>query len=532
MTSRAGTFAIAALASLPWLQPFAPGPSPNVVPLLLSWLTAGWLFAALAARSVLIRLSGAMVLLALSMLLPARSLWIAVAAAVVAIAASAAAMGGGAEVRSQARSVALGWLVAALLSAVIGLLQYFGWGALLSPWVASAGLGEAFGNLRQRNQFATLCSVGLVCLLWLSRGWRWPAVLLAMLLLAAANAASASRTGAVQWLLVAIVALIWRGPRRRHWAGWAGVGLAAYAVASLVLPTLLDWLAGQPGINVFSRLAGGPPCGTRSVLWPNVIELTLEAPWLGWGWGELDYAHYAHLYPSERFCDILDNAHNLPLHLAVELGWPLAVAFCAAAACWVARRKPWREAEAHRRVAWLVILVIGLHSLVEYPVWYGPFQLALGLSLGILWRPAGRRPTEVAVPAAARVWVALLIAGMSGYAAWDYHRISQLYLSAEERAEPYRLDTLTKAKESKLFRDQVLFAELSVTPLTRANARYLHGIASELIHFSPEPRVISLLADSALLLGLQAEAAWHIQRFRAAFPEEYRTWANERGLVP
>ena len=28
----------------------------------------------------------------------------------------------------------------------------------------------------------------------------------------------------------------------------------------------------------------------------------------------MDYAHFVTLYPGERFCDILDNAHNLPLH--------------------------------------------------------------------------------------------------------------------------------------------------------------------------------------------------------------------------
>ena len=56
--------------------------------------------------------------------------------------------------------------------------------------------------------------------------------------------------------------------------------------------------------------------------------LIAQKPWLGWGWGELDYAHFITLYPGARFCDILDNAHNLPLHLAVELGVPLAVVLC------------------------------------------------------------------------------------------------------------------------------------------------------------------------------------------------------------
>jgi len=62
--------------------------------------------------------------------------------------------------------VALAWLVAACASAVLGLLQYFDISRDWAPWVNQPGLGQAYGNLRQRNQFATLCSMGLAALWW------------------------------------------------------------------------------------------------------------------------------------------------------------------------------------------------------------------------------------------------------------------------------------------------------------------------------------------------------------------------------
>ena len=62
------------------------------------------------------------------------------------------------------RAIAGAWLVAALISAAIGLVQYFGDSAALTPWVNGTELGEAYGNLRQRNQFATL----MACLLYTS----------------------------------------------------------------------------------------------------------------------------------------------------------------------------------------------------------------------------------------------------------------------------------------------------------------------------------------------------------------------------
>src|SRR3954470_23707547 len=115
------------------------------------------------------------------------------------------------------------------------------------------------------------------------------------------------------------------------------------------------------------------------------MHLIAQKPWTGWGWGELDWAHFMTLYPGARFCDILDNAHSLPLHLAVELGLPVAAIACGAIAWALLRIAPWREADATRQLALCVLAVILIHSLLEYPLWYGPFQIAFGLALGLLW---------------------------------------------------------------------------------------------------------------------------------------------------
>ncbi len=115
------------------------------------------------------------------------------------------------------------------------------------------------------------------------------------------------------------------------------------------------------------------------------MHLITERPWTGWGWGALDQAHFMAVYPGPRFCDILDNAHNLPLHLAVELGIPVAVLVCGLLAAWVWHSQPWRETQVVRQLAWAVLALVAVHSLLEYPLWYGPFQIACGLALGLLW---------------------------------------------------------------------------------------------------------------------------------------------------
>ena len=69
---------------------------------------------------------------------------------------------------------ATGWLAAAGLSALIALLQYFDLEAPLFPWVNIAQPGQAFGNLRQPNQLASLLVIGAMALRWWVQAWRVP----------------------------------------------------------------------------------------------------------------------------------------------------------------------------------------------------------------------------------------------------------------------------------------------------------------------------------------------------------------------
>jgi hypothetical protein len=71
-----------------------------------------------------------------------------------------------------------------------------------------------------------------------------------------------------------------------------------------------------------------------------------------------------------------------------------------------------------------------------------------------------------------------------------------------------------------MFNDYVRFAELTTTPLTRDNAAQVHALSVEMLHFSPEPQVARLAIESATLLGNDAEAAFYLRRFKAAFPHE------------
>ena len=483
------------LIALPWVWPFTAGPAAALVPYLAS---AG--FSALLL-----------------------ALW----------PAGERKHDGGPATASAAAIVAWGWASAALLSAVIALLQYLDLETALYPAVNIAQPGQAFGNLRQPNQLATLLVLGLLSVRWLAQSAHLAArYALGMAgLLLVALAATASRIGLAELLVLGAVALWWT--RRRPGLGtrvlWAMAALAVYAVAALALPALLESTEGVSGRAMLERLRSTEStCGSRLILWRNVLHLISLKPWLGWGWGELDYAHYITLYDGARFCYILDNAHNLPLHLAVELGVPVAVLVTGLIAWAIWRARPWHETDPTRQLAWAVLGAIGLHSLVEYPLWYGPFQMAVALSLYLLWpRPSALRRHGLSHPHFFwRQAIAVAILACVTYVGWDYHRISQLFLPVEQRAAAYRFTAQAHAQRSWLFADVVRFADVTTRPVTRETAPSLLPAALKALHYSPEPRTAIKLIESASLLGQDDLALAHMARFRAAFPKEYEAWAS------
>lgn len=512
----------AALVALPWLNPRTSGPSAAVEPwivgmacVLALWLLAGaprlrlyWPAWALVGWAAVAhgRVSPELVFLAAGL-------------ALITVAAAAA------RDSRFARALQAGLLAAALVSAAIALVQYFGAAPLLSPWVNGAQLGEAHANLRQPNQFATLCWIGGAVLVFGTLRIGFVPAGAALLLLAAAGAASVSRTFVLEGIGLVVLAAAWPHPDRRRRLLLCAIAAAAYLGASWALPMLLDVFHGTlPERTFWGRLRADDACSSRLVLWSNVLHLLAHRPLLGWGWGELDYAHYMTLYPGPRFCDILDNAHNLPLHLAVELGLPAALLVCGAALFWAWRRRPREERSPLRQLAWAVLLLVLLHSLLEYPLWYAPFQSVFGIALGWLAAPAAAEsPARLHRPSLAAG--ALLLAG-TAYAAWDYTRVSQIYLKPDQRAARWREDTLDHVRQSWLFSGQGRFAALTLTSPTAANAPWMFREAEASLHYSPEPRVIERMIESAAAVGEEDEAVLHLARYRAAFPREARTWGE------
>ncbi len=527
--------------ALPWLNPFASSPSTAVIPLLLSWMLAACALLVVVDMPLVqtpwrpvAKFAGAV----LTVWLVAALVWVpevvdrALTAGLLAALACVwlmAAVGRRAAADEGLGSVVMAaLLVAAVISGVLGVLQYLGWAKDLAPWVNQPLKGDAFANLRQRNQFASLTSLGLVALLgWTAvcrareqhTGATRVALWLSLNVLAAGVACSVSRTGAMQWVAVSVAFLAWAWHMKRQGKAQHAplLSLAIAAPLMVVLwSVVMPWLAlqttGEWGASMILRITGQAQdygmCGSRRVLWTNVLTLIAQRPWLGWGWGETDFAHFMTAYDSMSFCDMLDNAHDFPLHLALEFGVPFAVVVMGCAVAWVMQRQPWREQEPSRVMAWCLLLVLVMHSLLEYPLWYGPFQMTLGLAMGWLWCTPSETSTVAPKPAVqvAPMSVAAMLFIGCLYAAWDFNRVGQIYRPVASRDAAYRDDPLHHAKQSWLFKNQAEFAELTTQSVTPENAADIYPLALRLMHYSPEARVVQRAIDSGHILGHDAGA--------------------------
>ncbi len=516
--------------ALPWLNPFASSPSTAVIPLLLSWMLAScalllvvdqpvgkdsWLRGSHSALIVL--LSWLFVSLFLVPEVVDHALTLGLLAALMCVWVMVAVGRRAAVDDSIFNWAASALLMAAVVSSILGVMQYLGLAHELAPWVNQPLKGDAFANLRQRNQFASLTSLGLVVLLGLLANRQkvaplnrmtWFGVALVLNLLVIGVACSVSRTGALQWVLLSLLVACWAWRNRLYSVTrFALLAPLLIAIWSLILPWLAQEVTGEMGASMILRVTGHAQdygeCGTRSVLWRNVLTMAAQHPWLGWGWGETDYAHFMTAYPSQRFCDMLDNAHNFPLHLALEFGFPFASVTFAGIVLWIVRRKPWYEEHPRRVIAWGLLLVLATHSLLEYPLWYGPFQMTLGFAIGLLWaRPQALIKQEAQL---LPMLVASILFFGCLYAAWDFNRVGQIYRAPEQRDALYRANPLAYAKRSWLFQNQALFAEVTLSEVRQENAADIYMKAKRVMHYSPEVRVAERVIESAKILGYEEE---------------------------
>ena len=402
---------------------------------------------------------------------------------IVGLAAALAVHGAGAgavDVAGWFRAFAIALAVSGVLCAFIACLQIFAIDMIDNDLIAlPTRRGRAGGNIGQPNQFADAMLWGLIALVPLAQSWRakasggaarlaqwgWCAAGLFMIF---GVVLTGTRTGLVALVLVAL----W-GLADRNLARPLRIALALSPVAAIAL----QWAVGAWArahdlpLVLMDRSDATSTLAFRDEIWASSLALIKAQPWLGVGWGQFNFAWT--LTPSfGRGAGLVDNAHNLPLQLAVELGLPAAVLMIGLLlfAFWTALRRLWRipgDAGIAGRSALMIVVVLGLHSMLEYPLWYAYLLLPTAWAFGLTMGAAAQQPAAAwsSVPnAPPRAWrvLGLLMVVLSGSAWLDYLTIVDLFLPRSTSLP--LVQRIQRAEASPLFSNQADYVAVTDLP--------------------------------------------------------------------
>ncbi len=423
-------------------------------------------------------------------------------------------------------------LVGAELNTLAGVLQHYRWDTFLNSVVTVKTSAAVYGNVAQPNHFAHYVALGLFSLGLLQHrfGWRiWLTMLLASPMLFV-MVLSGSRSG---WLyLVAALMLAWWWQRKEP----ALRSLLRYTVALCVAYALmhglvqLPWLQGSTdSVSAAERLIN--LAGTKSIrlhLWKESLLIFAQFPLLGAGFGQFAWQHLqlAAELRNPEIVGLYNNAHNIVMQLAAETGLAGLLVFFSTVGIW-----SWHTLLRHatytleRWWAVAVLAVLGIHSLLEYPLWYLHFIGVAAILLGAL--DAGAHRLELRGVGRASVAAILLLGTLSlfqGLQAYRHLEAATTMRGQAARDAGYAeraRDELLEALEYPLFNG---YAELFIAHMMAPDEDHLAeklALNTRAVRYIPTG-IVSYHQASLLALSDQPQAAMDmLEKAVWSYPSHY-----------
>lgn len=323
-------------------------------------------------------------------------------------------------------------LIGAELNALAGLIQHYRWHTFLNAYVTRKMAAAVYGNIAQPNHFADYLTLGLVSLgVLYGRFFQrlWLAALLAAPLLFV-MVLSASRSIWLYLLFFVFWSYLWQR-RDRAYRGllhYSLLVLAGFVLMQFVVQ--LPWFASGQEVTTWQRTmeqSGSGGSSIRLYLWHEAWLIFTQFPLLGAGLGQFAWQHFQ-LGPALHdpvIFGLYNNAHNLVLQLAAETGLAGLAMVLGALGWWA--WKVWR-APCSIETWWggAVASVLCIHSMIEYPLWYGYFIGIAAVVLGMLESDVYKLKLR-AMWRGAMVMMLLLCAMVLGQLWQSYSRLEEAF---------------------------------------------------------------------------------------------------------
>ncbi len=279
-------------------------------------------------------------------------------------------------------------VVGAELNTLSGIIQHYHWHTFLDSVVTVKTAAAVYGNIAQPNHFANYIALGLASIgLLQARGSirNWQAALLVTPMLFV-MVLSGSRSAWFYLIFIAGMSYLWQRRDKVY------LPLMKYSLSLLLcfalmhLVVQIPWLAGVGGVTTLDRMFGEVGSGgIRLYLWKESLLIFMHFPFLGSGFGQFAWQHFqlsAELH-NMSIVGLYNNAHNLVMQLAAETGLAgLSILFATLGMWFMQALKVQRTI--YHWWGFCILAVLGIHSLLEYPLWYAYFIGIAAISLGLM----------------------------------------------------------------------------------------------------------------------------------------------------
>ncbi len=426
-------------------------------------------------------------------------------------------------------------IMVAIFNAFAQVAQVTGFDASLQPFVilvSDRPVCTFFGNTGQSNQTATIAWLAVAGVLYLAGKGRvrvpFAASLAFVLMLSAALTASR-----MAWLICFFVAFMVAASRLTLGPQSAIQNRLASALTlplGFLLATLLIAEALQllevPCATAAGRLADARDGGVliRLELWRQAIMVWLTHPWIGGGAGSFFGAAYR-LQPLGAHEPLDSYAHSLPMQLLAEFGLIGlgVVALLLFLSLYPAIRR-WSQLSSVDGLMFSWIGVLGIHSMLEFPLWYVHFLMFFGLALGLLVR-SDANGLQISVPMRTAVTTVACVALIGNVGLFlDYrkleHTVFLVNLELQNNVSSPRLDAAIESagREVVVF-DFIATHALGLrVPISKEDLEKKTRDAERIFHRAPSAENVGRLV---LLKAMAGDFGWvreQLARMTMFFP--------------
>lgn len=274
--------------------------------------------------------------------------------------------------------------IAAIGSVGMQLCQWLGLD-ILGIWLVPGDPSRPFANLAQPNNLATFLLWGCLASAW--GYWRKLlsakiALFLAMYLVFGV-ALTQSRMALAGMFLAVFVTFFWRRYEGgRHLFHSALLLLGCLILCMISIPLISQALVLDIDSR-FSNMGSAMQDAARSAAYRLFFEASIKKALFGYGWLNTGEAFFSGVASYPGLGVVFYHAHSLFLDLLLWFGWPLGVFLIVAVAFW--SFVAFRSVESvDSAILYLFVLIVGWHSMVEFPLHYASFLLPCGLVVGVI----------------------------------------------------------------------------------------------------------------------------------------------------